>query len=436
MPGVLDTEPAALTFPAWDRMMVRSTAGVRTATGAGSAGLAEALALIDAGRAVPSAGALHPCECYVVTADGAYYADAARRICHRLPVPGNTPQLLDLAGLATPPTNGALIVIATRPWLSMRKYGDRGYLYTQLDTAHLATSLLGLATDRGTPADLRLRLHRTPLAKLLTIQDECREIHSVLRIAPTRQVRSPSWSIQEGGGPERPSWLERVCWQSLEPLLTDDTPQAPLQHRTLLPPGTELPVTRPADLAGRWPKLATDRRSSKGFRPEPIPGQALGHALSALGTALTTDLPVTGALQLTLVTRSVTDLAPGIYRLGDAAAARVTDEDVVTACARQDHLRHAAVGVLWHVHRDDLLGHPPSVMRDMLFQAGALSHLLYLGAADAGIGVTGVGGFDAGYWRRLRCVPDQHELLYLVLLGADDRAGVKWDRLPTAYQQR
>jgi hypothetical protein len=449
MPGALDTsvagpQAAVLTVPTWDRMMVTSTAGVRAVTGAVSSGLGAALALIDAGfgapdpagagRAVPSAGAIYPGECYVVTADGAWYADAARRACYRLPVVGAVPHLLERAGLPVPTADGALVVIATRPWLSMRKYSHRGYLYTQLDIGHLATNLLGKATDRGIPADLRLRFRRAPLAELLRIGDQCREIHSVLRIAPVRPAAVSGWTTYEGGGgPEPASWLERVCWQSLGPLLTDDAPPAPVRHRALL--GSDLPLGTPADIAGRWADLARERRSSKGFRAEAIPGPALGRALSAIGSPLAVDLAVTGALQVSVVARSVTGLASGVYRLGATAATQVGDEDVATACARQDHLRHAAACVLWHVSRDDLLGHSPSVLRELLFQAAALSQLLYLGATDAGIGVTGVGGFDTRWWRRLGCVPEQHELLYLVLLGTDT-AGVKWDRLPTAYQQR
>jgi hypothetical protein len=453
MPGVLDTSvvgagPAAtvLTVPTWDRMMVTSTAGVRAVTGAVPSGLGAALALIDDGfgapnpagdgRAVPSAGAIYPGECYVVTVDGAWYADAARRACYRLPVVGIVASQLERAAIAAPPDDGALVVIVTRPWLSMRKYGHRGYLYTQLDTGHLAANLLGMATDRGMPADLRLRFRRAPLAELLTIGDQCREIHSVLRIAPTRPAAVPDWKIyDDDGGPEPASWLERACWQSLGPLLTDDAPPAPVRRRALLPPGADFPLGAPANITGRWAQLAVERRSSKGFRAEAIPGPALGRALSAIGSPLAVDLAATGALQVTLVARSVTGLAPGIYRFGAAAALQVGDEDLVTACARQDHVRHAAACVLWHVCRDDLLGHSPSVMREMLFQAATLSQLLYLGATDAGIGVTGVGGFDTRWWRRLGCVPEQHELLYLVLLGAD-ATGVKWDRLPTGYQQR
>lgn len=453
MPGVLDTsvvgagpEAVLLTVPTWDRMMVTSTAGVQPVAGAVSSGLGAALALIDIGfgapdpagdgRAVPSAGAIHPCECYVVTVDGAWYADAARRACYRLPVVGAVKDLLEQAGLAVPTDDGALVVLATRPWLSMRKYSHRGYLYAQLDTGHLATNLLGMATDRGITADLRLRFHRAPLAELLTIGDQCREIHSVLRIAPIRPAAVSGWTIYDGdGGPEPASWLERVCWQSLGPLLTDDAAPAPVRRRALLPPGSDLPLGTPADITGRWAELARERRSSKGFRAEAIPGHALGRALSAIGSPLAVDLSVTGALQVSIVARSVTGLAAGVYRLGAGAAMQVRDEDVATACARQDHLRHAAACVLWHVNRDDLLGHSPSVLRELLFQAAALSQLLYLGATDAGIGVTGVGGFDTRWWRRLGCVPEQHELLYLVLLGTDT-AGVKWDRLPTAYQQR
>lgn len=441
MPGALDVsvagagrDSAVLTRPDWERMAMTSATTLRPTDGAMAPGLAAALALIDDGlgavdsagcRRVPSAGAIHPCECYVITTGGAYYTDATRRTAFRLPMDNTASSvttLLDHANIPAPRPGGALVVVATRPWLSIRKYGDRGYLYTHLDAAHLATNLLGTAAGHGMDAALRLRFRRAPLADLLAIRDQCREIHSVLSIEPAGELSDPQWTIYDAGsGPERPSWLERTCWRSLSPLLANGTPAPePVAHRTLLPSGSRRLSGGTANIVGRWPRLAEQRRSSKGFTPGAVPGRALADAFAATETALATDISNTTALQLTLVT-----LTP--------RQRHFTDDDVVAACGGQDHLRHAAAGVLYHVDRAALLGHPPAVLRELLFQAGALSQLLYLGATAAGVGVTAVGGFDAGRWQRLAGLPDHQEPLYLVLLGSDGRNGVKWDRLTTAY---
>jgi nitroreductase len=492
-----------LTLDVWDRMMISASPAALAAAGGLPAGLARALALIDAGfamvdpakdggaRAVPSAGAIHPYECYVIVADDGpalYATDAVRRRVFPRATGERVSGPLARVGLEVPRHGGALVVLVTRPWLSMRKYGDRGYLYTQLDTAHLAVNLLGLAADRpaagegsgaglgpvrdsvtgsitgsitgsgsgaaqgparGPAAELRLRLHRAPLAEMLGAEAGCREIHSVL-VAGPGSGPAPGWTVYEEGpaGPARGaddlSWMERACWQSLHPVVEEDPDRAPhgllSPPAPLLPPGTRLPADGAARLAGRWRTLSGSRRSTKAFRSAAVDSAVLGQALAAARTPLATDLPAESDLHVTLLARSVDGLEPGAYRLtadGRRAGAqpRPTDADLVRACMHQDHLGGAAAVVLFHTRRDALLGRPPAAMREALFRAGAIGQLLYLGATDAGIGVTGVGGFDTGRWQSLGCVPDDHELLYLVLLGADTGPGVKWDRLQTAYAQ-
>ena len=459
------TAPAAerdvLTPDAWDRMTVTSVPGAPARDGAVPAGLAGALALVDAGfaapgaaagrRAVPSAGAIHPYECYVVAAEDAapavFYADAVRRRVYRLAAQDRTRRLLGEAGLAEPPDGGALVVVVTRPWLSMRKYGDRGYLYTHLDAGHLAANLLGTAADRGPVAELRLRLHRAPLAELLGIADRCREVHSVLRIGPADRPADPAgWAVHDlgtgpaatGAGPEAPSWLERMCWESLRPLLSDVPSPQPPSEQPFLTDRQEALAGGPDGPAGQWQRLTDERRSVKGFGPDFVPGTALRRALLATRTPLAVDLAGGPQVRITLAARAVTGMAPGVYRSvdGPVTAPAPGDADLTQACMQQEHLGNAAAVVLLHADRDELVGQPPSAMREALFRAGALGQLLYLGATAAGLGITGVGGFDAGLWRRLGCLPEHHELLYLVLLGVDSGPGVKWDRLQTAYPQR
>ena len=452
-PCASETDRAA---QAWDRMMLSSTSGGLTAHQLTSTGLAEALALIEAGfaavsptragggRAVPSAGAIYPYECHVVTAEAAglavFYADPARRSCYRTSV--HDPFALTAQGIG--PTalgqDEALIVIVTRPWLSMRKYGDRGYLYCQLDTAHLATNLLGVAANRGLAAELSLRFPRKAIEELVPAGDRCREIHSVLRIARSGGcVATPRWSVFDASGqpeavPESPSWLEEASWRSFGPPAGDAPPESPAE-RALVPLRPEFPVEWSPDLAVRWCELSRDRSSSKAFRPGPVPAAALWGAVSAMHTPLVTDLPVETELQVTLVCRAATGLEPGVFRLRDngiGAGTPPRDDEVVRACMNQEHLRHAAALVLFHVARGDLLGRDFS-LREALFRAGALGHLLYLGATACGVGVTGVGGFDASTWRRLAGLPDDHEVLYLMAFGRDSGPGVKTDRLQTAY---
>lgn len=478
-----------LSFDAWDRMALAPYTPQPRGVTVIAPALAAALDLIDCGftdthsgpagcYAVPSAGAVYPYEFAVIIAEqgrpAVFHADPLRRRIARLAAPDSAGALLNAAGLALPSRSGALIAIIARPWLSIRKYGDRGYLYTQLDSAHVAVNLLGVAAERFS-AGLRLRFGREALAELLTVAESCREVHSVLRIEPAAhsgsaagrpQVGPPAWQTS-GSGPEKPSWLERMCWESLCTLVPDsaDAVRQPdtYQHTTADLPGSADGTPTPAQ---QWSELSYRRRSSKGFRPGTVPvGDvtrilAMARAPLAVDTMDTTGFLDAAGLRTTLVARSISGLVPGAYHLSvahgtapfgsepptsavrytpvaTAASAMTggTDEEIVRACMHQEHLGTCAAAVLFHAERDKIVGRAPTAMRDLMFRAGGLAQLYYLGARSRSVGVTAVGGFDSARWRALAGLDEDQELLYLLLLGVDGGPGVKWDRLQTAYPQ-
>ncbi|MFD6422962.1 nitroreductase family protein [Streptomyces sp. NPDC060198] len=419
-----------------------------------SAGLAAALRAVEGSvavggggeRAVPSAGAIYPYEFYVVlaghgTRTGQVLAvDPVRRRCRR--VGAGEASVRDqclLAGIDPPEPGGALLVLVTRPWLSMRKYADRGYLYTQLDAAHMAVNALGTSQGRGT--ELLLRFDRRPMEVLLGLVDRCREIHSLLRVGTTGDAALPDgWSVHaEGPATEGPSWMEQVCWESLLPVLPGDEAPKPVPGaRPLTRPG---PSARPVPelSAPRWTALSRRRRSSKRYVPSAVPADVLDLTLAAAATALRTDLPPSGELGVTVLARTVEGAPSRVFRLSGEPApplAKAPDGDlVVRACMGQEHLRHAAAFVVFHAPRADLVTRRSACLRELLFRAGGTAHLLYLGATAAGLGVTAVGGFDAALWRTASGLPEDHDPVYLLSLGATGRGGVKWDRMPVAYAQ-
>jgi nitroreductase len=491
-----------LTFDVWDRMAPAAAASRPPGQTVIAPALATALNLIDLGftrtrggpagcYAVPSAGAVHPYEFFVIIAEegrpAVFYTDPLRRRVTRLRAPDSAGALLDSAGLSMPSPSGALIVIVARPWLSIRKYGDRGYIYTQLDLAHVAVNLLGVAAERFA-AGLRLRFGHSALAELLTVADDCREPHSVLCIEPARPAAAartvptepppPDGNVtgQPPTGqapwltgrarPEQPSWLERLCWESLHALALGDTYDETTGSR---PPGrhqhTAADSYRSVDGAPepvqRWSELSYLRRSSKGFQAGAVPVEDLARILSTARMPLavdSVDLLDTAGLNITLVARSISGLTPGSYRISGlpgtaafepaptasavrytpgaaATTAGGTDDEIVRACMQQEHLGTCAAAVLFHAERDKFVGHPSAAMRGLLFRAGGLAQLYYLGARSRSVGVTAVGGFDSGRWRALAGLDGHQELLYLLLLGVDGGPGVKWDRLQTAHTQ-
>ncbi|MFE6776640.1 nitroreductase family protein [Streptomyces sp. NPDC057702] len=409
------------------------------------------------GRAVPSAGAVYPYEFAVLAVENgvpaAFRIDADRRTCARLAVGARVVAALEASGLAVPEDGGALVVTLTRPWLSMRKYGDRGYLYTQLDAGHAAGNLVLAAAGRGVTGALRLRFPRESLSELLEAGENCREVHSVV-LVPTSAADASwqRWTVHDGTdrelrGPAWRSWLESTCWDSLTGWTEHTGPPAqgavpaPLAHLATegRPPGDHSGLGDPSG----WPELIGTRLSSKAFTGEPVVADAVWRAVSALSTPLRTDLPDVSPLSATLVLRSTTEPArDAVYRLdtGERQPTRLPSTDeVARACMQQRALAGAAAILLLHVPRTSLVGvdstEGAESLRELAFRCGALGQLLYLGANRARVGVTAIGGFDTVLWRELTELPDDDEILYALLLGSPDDSGVKLDRLAMAHAQ-
>ncbi|WP_329496956.1 nitroreductase family protein [Kitasatospora herbaricolor] len=442
---------------------------------AGAAGLKLALSLLEEGaltsradrsrrshgaRAVPSAGAVYPYEFAVLTMENgepaAFRVDADRRACTRLAAGDRVAEALHASALAIPADGGAVVVTLTRPWLSMRKYGDRGYLYTQLDAGHAAGNLLLATTGRGAPGTLRLRFPRVPLSDLLEAAENCREVHSVL-LVPAAEADDAwtRWTVHDGGVPERRvptwrSWLEKTCWDSLSARTEHPrtTPAADASAPLVQLSGTGRPAEVPGGLGdpSEWPKLLASRASSKAFVPGTVPAADVWQAVSALSTPVRTDLPAASPMGATLVLRSAEEPEHNAVHLLTGEGERLpgplpTADEVVRACMQQRTLAGAAAVVLLHAPRTALSDTGSGTaagaedLRELAFRCGALGQLLYLGANRAQVGVTGVGGFDAALWHSLAGLPESDEILYVLLLGVPDDSGVKLDRLATAHAQ-
>ncbi|MBY8845717.1 nitroreductase family protein [Streptomyces sp. SP2-10] len=456
----------------WARVALPAAAPEPPAEPVAAPGLRLALSLLEEGaltsranrscgsyaaRAVPSAGAVYPYEFAVLVMENgvptAFRVDVDRRICARLAAGTRVTTALDASMLAIPENGGALVITLTRPWLSMRKYGDRGYLYTQIDAGHAAGNLLLAAAGRGAAGALRLRFPRETLSELLEAGENCREIYSATLI-PANPAGEPStrWTVhddtdRERRGPTWRSWLESTCWDSLAGW-TEHSASAAL--RTVAAPLARIRTgRRPAGGhsglgdPSEWPELIGTRASSKAFTGEPVSASAVWQAVSALSTPLQTDLPDASPLSATLVLRSTTEPEQNaVYRLhtGERQPGSLpTTEEVARACMQQRALAGAAAILLLHVPRTSLAGAGSAAgtenLRELAFRCGALGQLLYLGANRATVGVTAIGGFDVPLWRTLAGLPEDEEILYALLLGRPDDSGIKFDRLATAHAQ-
>ena len=437
----------------WGELTAISVRPALADDGVPGPGLATALHVVDDGilakgsgsiRSVPSAGAIFPYDVLVLDRSGPgpavlYRLDLDRRLCVR--TAAGAPLDEALAGVADG-DRSVLVLLAVRPWLSIRKYGPRGYLYAQIDTGHAATNLLGTALDRGT-SRLRLALPRRRLAEALADHLPWREVHSVLELdVPESSAATPpeGWSYLHQDQPaplESTGYLESVCWAQIPELLADGQDRNPVMTRTVVETGPLLPASARIK-PGQWSRLSRLRRSSKRFGCQPLDPAVLLDCVGALTTALPCDLAGSG-FGVTVLTPPgrISDLGDGQGgMLNSIGTAFVTDTAAIArACLGQGHLTGADAFVLLHADRAGTLGTGPALLREAVFRSAAAAHLLYLGAARNAIGVTGVGGFDAELWLNAAELDGTRELLYIVALGSDRDDERKLDRAEIAYAQ-
>ncbi|MFJ9890642.1 nitroreductase family protein [Streptomyces sp. NPDC091287] len=438
--------------PLWKRMAVDSGGTGRPPALSPAAGLRTALAVLDLGmvgtdssrRAVPSAGATHPYECYVLTRDdasetGLYQADPGRRTCQLVSRGPQVAEALCQAALALP-DGGAVIVLATRPWLSMRKYGDRGYLYTQLDTAHLHMNLVLAADSLGG----RVVLRRRPpgLEPLVREHGECAEVHSALAVTALSAGHSPDpgppgWVVRDArrhSPRQQPHWLERICWESL----VTHPEGAAAGH-----PGAFLHLPMTVRSTGRAPLVPqtafSRRRSATAFAPGTVETRDVHGTVDRAISVLDAVLPGEAPPYATLVMRQDDDGGDDpAWPAGLTIRWRpgLPDDSVTEAFMAQPHLAGTSAVLLLHAPTASLIDEAGgSGLWTVLFRAGALAQAVYLEAAQRGLSVTGVGGFDSERWKRLAGLPADHDVVYAVAMGVDTPDVPKLDRLAVAYAQ-
>lgn len=513
-------------LPIWHRLAVTTAAPVRPQRPLPAPeALRRAMAVVGLAtggaapgtRAAPSAGGIYPYELHLLVREKAgppvlYRVDPAARTIELIPVaaatapgsaagtdpdpddgpdPGDGPDSDDgpdsgsgsgygygyEAARHAVPAHGALVVLAARPWLSMRKYGDRGYLYTQLDTAHAAAALGLAAAALGVPHQVRQRPDTRLWRGLLGEALDTREVHSTVVFRLPAAGPAPwNWELYEAplAASRAPQWLERANWDALG--LPDDGPAATADATALPdpdrstpnpnpnadpspdpspkpnpspspppPPPTPTPTAAPpesreprAPLPPVTPQTIAARRSASSFAGAPLPPGALRHVLDRLRTPPTTDLPADGTpLGVTLLLLDDTadpQAPPGTPEVAVRRSAHTGRDRIEDAFLGQAQLCGARAVVLFHAPSAALTDRDAGPLREAAFRAGFLGQLVYLGATEADAGVTGVGGFDSARWRELAGLPAGHEVVYLVALGtAAHPAGGKLDRAEPAY---
>ncbi|MBD1539316.1 hypothetical protein HC749_14220 [Arthrobacter sp. S13_S34] len=397
-------------------------------------------------RMVPSAGAIFPyailvlCRYEAVQQNGRVTTQAGSWGLFRLgangssvtrvPIPAAAATTLSEIIPRSTDSEQSYVLTLTRPWLSMRKYGPRGYLYSQVDAAHAAVNILGIALQT---VDAALHVDPSDLAARCILADHLpfHELHSVLVLPNRTDRRGPFHFDVEVENATATKTLafdfEAQAWSGLvDPLETNTVwSQAPGPEPVI---ATKQLDPSQGTLVHDWPELSQRRKSAKAFSTRKLTFAALDGVLESIGTPLPTNLSTGGQgnVELTVVmSHNASFSAAEEEALARRFIVRRMESPdhaagIVKACMGQKHVAHAQVFLVLHSRRTDVI---PSAkthsIRRVLFRAGAAAQLAYLGAARYGIGVFTVGGFDARAWKTYAQIGPNDEVLCLLALGSD-----------------
>lgn len=333
-------------------------------------------------RYVPSAGAAYPYEIVLTTPDGRESAlmDLARR---QLVVRADTEFPLD--------ADDYLCLVIGRPWLSMRKYGTRGYLYHLLDVGHAVFNLALLdrvaSTARDCPVTVPPGIVGSVLAAGLVAAFEPHDGEA----DGWRLVNTTNAEIQAG----------RSEFEAMADRMRPPAPRRPVFFDAVPP------------IPGNLARFIPARRSASSFAPGPdydldaVLTEAFDCADAAL-RGLELPWPV---VHVSGRVRGASALPPG---------------DLMEGLAAQDHLLEAQAYVVFSAPVADDGAVIDDARHALLLAAGVVGEVLYLVAARHGVGITAVGGINPEFWNQV--LPPGHQALYLAALGGAAE-GAKVDAL-------
>ncbi|MGW0248457.1 hypothetical protein ACWDYH_17675 [Nocardia goodfellowii] len=338
-------------------------------------------------RRVPSAGATYPYEILLTPTDSGPLAvlDLARRQA----VVGVADEFpLDAAGYHC--------LLVGRPWLSMRKYGPRGYLYHLLDCGHAVFNLALMHSAPGSPKRIAgTAVVNPPRAEIMG------DLLAVGHVPP-------SAALPETAGEWR---LVRVADAQIQAGRTAFEKWA----ARISPTGPEDPV--------RFDRVRHLPWDPHGF----VATRRSAAALSAgVGTDILTDVVHAAMSAANCVLTQVGLQWPGVQVLSRAGIGeRLPDGDLLTGLGGQEQLVDADAFIVISVPRGD--GQTIDQRRQaLLVAAGVIGQAVYLSATRNAVAVTGIGGIEPEYWNRA-LVPGQ-QALYLLGLGRSS-GGTKRDAL-------
>jgi len=409
-------------------------------------------------RTVPSAGALYPYEIFVCVPEGltrentylfrpdqnslvAYGATCASEMARCAEISQRLPNQPD-----------AVVVIASRPWLSMKKYGDRGYIYSTLDAGHAVFGLVAACKALNIDASVFIDIDKHAVIKALDLDNTCiQPVAAIsLKIANNIAVNVPlgkgRWERDGRAVLEKPEADERNNWDRLlHPIHERGIAQIPHPlevTESLFSMLRSVSDNDPSEKAATisTPSIETiyARRSVRGFQNAPVEIKELQKFCKAIDARALTDFAkISAGISAHLALVRGEDDEPCIYQINDAGLVKknkiIDKSDIASIlrerCMNQKILKNLAGLIVLHAPAGQFLaGSNTNSFQAIHYHAAHVAQQMSLAAVDASFGITCIGGFDGRKLSKIFAFSDDEEIIYVLALGIPEDCAVKLDR--------
>ncbi|MEM7261587.1 MAG: SagB/ThcOx family dehydrogenase [Planctomycetota bacterium] len=406
-------------------------------------------------RAAPSAGGLYPVEVYLVTQGVEGVPDGFHDYSvpnHQL-VPVFDGQFIDeLAeltyGAFDPVDTRAVVLLSGLFRRSTWRYHERAYRRILLDAGHVYGNLAQIAREEGFEALPVSSFDDGGVNGTFFLEEEhVQLVVPLLRpaLAPTslawRRPSSIATTEQEPAAPEQggdPEW-EFLRYQNASHL---DRRAEAISRRRLSEQTAPTPVSGVPEVSleakfeapENLPKVILERRSTREFSGEGLSVEQLSELLHAgydaaraqlSGESTVPRLQVPELLATHVVIRDIDGVTPGSYRLDPVSMVLRCEKaedlrtEVYAFALGQDLARDAAAVIVHSAELESAVtDYGERAYRALHIDAGVVGQFINLAAVQAGIGVSGIGGFFDDQVNATLGLPDESAILYITVLGA------------------
>jgi SagB-type dehydrogenase family enzyme len=382
-------------------------------------------------RRSPSAGALYPTECFVLSRAiggwAVYYYDYGAHTYYRLA----RPHIEDLARWLKVEEEAPVVILGSVLWRSAQRYGTRCYLYCLLDAGNVAGNLAVAARCHGLDIEMTARSITPGHERQLGIRQGEGALLSM------RICDNDSSSVEM---PMLPRTLPAANGHGLHaPMLSPVFTRIKRFHqRTLSAHSFPLPLPLPEAMGERAFQMAAERRrSAAAFALEQLDGK-VAEAMTTRCAEVLRRLDDGGGPRLSACVvsprvsgwpTSSRSLEP-TGEIGNTTRqflhAREASERLADACQNQTIVRECAFALVLQIDLGELAEHGHEGFRAAAIAAGAVCADLYREASRAAIATTSVGGFSLERLQGVLGMVDSWPLVVQVF-GVEHDAEVKAD---------